>query len=208
MFGKKCFKCSGRIKGYHKFCPSCGIGLKNEDDRYDYGMLGKNDSDESMNFTDKFMEKMFSSAMKVIEKQMKNFDNEIKNNRSKNIQNNPALNVQFFVNGERVFGDNDIGSRTIKINNNMSKEKLKRFSDLPKEEPKSKIRRLSDRVIYELIVPGVNSIEDVLVIQLENSLEIKALSKDKIYSKNLNVNLPILRYQLVNGSLIIEMQAR
>ena len=169
---------------------------------------GKNDSDDSMNFTDKFMEKMFNSAMKVIEKQMKNFDNEIKNNRSKNMQNNPALNVQFFVNGERVFGDNDVGSRTIKINNNMSKEKLKRFSDLPKEEPKSKIRRLSDRVIYELIVPGVDSIEDVLVIQLENSLEIKALSKDKIYSKNLNINLPILRYQLVNGSLIIEMQAR
>ena len=79
---------------------------------------------------------------------------------------------------------------------------------MPKEEPKSKIRRLSDRVIYELIVPGVDSIEDVLVIQLENSLEIKALSKDKIYSKNLNINLPILRYQLVNGSLIIEMQAR
>lgn len=208
MFGKKCSKCNSKIKGYHKFCYFCGTDLKNDSDKEDYGMLGKNDFDDNMNFTDRFMEKMFNSAMKIIEKQMKSLDNEVNNNRGNKIQNSPALNVQFFVNGERVFGDNDLASRTIKISNNMSKEKLKRFSDLPKEEPKSKIRRLSDRVIYELIVPGVNNIDDVLIIQLENSLEIKAISKDKIYSKNLNINLPILKYQLINGSLIIEMQAR
>ena len=40
------------------------------------------------------------------------------------------------------------------------------------------------------------------------SVEIKALSKDKVYSKNLNINLPILRYHLVKDNLIIEMQAK
>ncbi|MEK6914288.1 MAG: zinc ribbon domain-containing protein [Nanoarchaeota archaeon] len=208
MFGKKCSKCNSRIKSNYKFCHSCGIDLKDDYDKEDYGMLGKNDFDESMNFTDKFMEKMFNSAMKIIEKQMRSLDNEIKNDRTKRVQNNPSLNVQFFVNGEKIFNDNDLSSRAVKINNNFSKEKLKRFADLPKEEPKSNIRRFADRVIYELVVPGVNSIEDVLVVKLENSLEIKALSKDRVYSKNINLNLPIVKYQLIDGNLVIEMQTK
>ena len=108
-----------------------------------------------------------------------------------------------------VFSDNKMqNQQPIKITNTISKEKLKRFSELPKTEPKSKIKRLSNKIIYELIVPGVDNIEDVLINQLENSVEIKALSKDKVYSKNLNINLPILRYHLVKDNLIIEMQAK
>ena len=52
------------------------------------------------------------------------------------------------------------------------------------------------------------TIDDVFINQLENSIEIKALSKDKVYSKILNVNLPILRYRLSNGNLILELQGK
>lgn len=208
MFGKKCSKCNAKVKADHKFCHSCGMDLGNNYDKEDYGILGRNDFDESMDFSDRFMEKIFNSAMRILDSQMKNLNREIVDRKGPRQRNTPALNVQFFVNGERIFSDNGILNKPIKKVNTISKDKLKKFSDLPKEEPKYKMRRISDKVIYELIVPGVNNIEDVLILPLENSLEIKALSKDKVYSKNLNLNLPVLRYQLVNDSLIIEMQAK
>ena len=207
MFSKRCPKCDEKIKKDFKFCPFCNKNLESRYDREDYGFLGKDDFvDESMNFTDNFMDKMLNSAMKLLEKQMRNFQNEFKGPR-RNHNNPMGLNVQFFVNGEKIFPEKQRPNQPVKINNNISKEKLKKFSEFPKKEPKSRIKRLSGKIIYELFVPGVENIEDVLINQLENSIEIKALSKDKVYSKNLNVNLPILRYHLSNGNLIIEMQA-
>lgn len=200
MFNKKCEKCENKINSNFNFCPYCKNDLRSKYDNEDYGILGKDDlinDDVSDSFADNFMEKMFNSAMKLLEKQMQSLHNEPKHNR-----NFPGLNVQFFVNGEKVFPEKQ--KQNVRPNT-ISKEKLKRFSELPKEEPKSIIKRLSGKVIYELLVPGVNSVEDILINRLENSIEIKALSKDRVYLKNLKVNLPILRYNLINDSLIIEM---
>ena len=215
MFGKRCSKCENKVGNNSNFCPTCGLDMRSEHEREDFGMLGRDDSnvEDQMSFSDNFMEKMFNSAMKVLEKQMKNLNSEMGHQRNqKNYprrQNHPGLNVQFFVNGERVLNDaENQPQQPVKITNNFSKEKLKKFAELPKKEPKSRIKRLSDKVIYELVVPGVYSIEDVLINQLESSIEVKALSKNKVYSKNINVNLPILRYHLVDDNLVIEMQSR
>lgn len=208
MFGTKCPGCKEKIKKDFKFCPFCSVNLDSSYDKEDYGFLGKDDFlEDDMGFTDNFMEKMFNSAMKMLEKQMRNLQNDVNPKPNHNVS--PGLNVQFFVNGEKVFPDKQKMNRPlVKINNNISKEKLKRFAELPKKEPKSRIKRLSGKVIYELFVPGVENVNDVLINQLENSIEIKALSKERVYSKNLNINLPILGYHLVNQSLIIEMQAK
>jgi HSP20 family molecular chaperone IbpA len=80
------------------------------------------------------------------------------------------------------------------------------LSKLPKEEPASRIRRLSGRILYELSVPGVNDMNNILINQLENSIEIKAIADNKVYSKTLNINLPILGYRLSQGNLTIELQ--
>ena len=213
MFSKRCSRCEAKIKNDSNYCSSCGLNLKGNHDQEDYGMLGRNDNtfEEQMSFSDNFMEKMFNSAMKVLEKQMKNLNNDVHNHRNprSHKKHNPSLNVQFFVNGERIMNENPHNhQQPVKITNKVSKDKLKKFSNLPKLEPKSKIKRISDKVIYELDVPGVNNIEDVIINQLESSIEIKALSKDKVYSKNLNINLPILRYHLTGNNLIIEMQGR
>lgn len=212
MFSKKCPKCDEKVKKDFKFCPFCSGNLVSKYDQDDYGFLGKDDFiEENMSFTDNFMDKMFNSAMKLLERQMKNLNNEMGNPRHnpnhKFNQNPPGLNVQFFVNGEKVFPEKQKLNQAVKpFKNHLSKEKLKKFSELPKKEPKSTIKRLSGKVIYELFVPGVRDISDVLISQLENSVEVKALSDDKVYSKKLNVNLPILRYHLVNDNLVIEMQ--
>ena len=91
---------------------------------------------------------------------------------------------------------------------NLSPEKLKKFSKLPREEPKTNIRRLSNKVIYEVDLPGVKSVKDISIINLERSMEIKAVSDKKAYSKSVPMNFPILGYKLSNGKLILELDLR
>jgi len=232
MFSKKCSKCKNKSSNNYDFCPYCGNNLNEAHDKEDYGFLGKNDFIEKEMFSgteDSFMDKMLSNAFKMaekmLEKQMKSISEEMIENQSKprmqgNFPNMPGnVDVQFFVNGKKVFPQiqnqaqqqgQEIQEENkqvpIRIKNKISEEKAEKFSRFPKKEPQSKVRRLSGRIIYELEVPGVKDISDVLINQLENSIEIKALGKDKVYSKTLNLNLPILRYRLNKGSLVLELQ--
>jgi len=220
MFSKKCSRCGNKIKKDFKYCPFCNKNLNSKHDKEDYGFLGKDDFVENplpiAGFSDSFVDKMFNSAMKMLEKQMRNMNSEMnspKQNGPQNPRQDSGLNVQFFVNGEKVFPEkqrrnfNDVpGNNLVEIKQTISKEKLKKFADLPRVEPKTTMKRLSGKLIYELAVPGVKEIDDVLINQLESSIEIKALSKTKVYSKNLNIKLPISRYGLENDNLIIELQ--
>lgn len=89
--------------------------------------------------------------------------------------------------------------------NGMSEEKAKKLASLPRQEAESKVRRLSGKVIYEIEMPDVKNAEDVIVNQLENSIEVKAFAKDKAYFKFLPVNLPLINYKLSKGKLILEL---
>ena len=79
---------------------------------------------------------------------------------------------------------------------------------LPRETPTANVRRLGDLVIYEINIPGVKSLKDISISQLENSIEIKAIAKDKAYLKLLPVSLPILNYNLEKDKLILELEAK
>jgi hypothetical protein len=230
MFGKKCSKCSKKSGKDYDFCPFCGNSFESihkSEDPEDYGFLGKDDlisEDPFMNFSGSTMDKLFNSAFKMaeklVEKQMKAMSEEMRENRPPQNPSNPPnfpnnLDIQFFVNGKRVFpqqiqnleNPKIVRKEPIKIENNLSKLQMEKFSKFPKLEPVSKLRRLSGKIIYELEVPGVKDIEDVIINQLENSIEIKALGKDKVYSKILNLNLPILAYRLNKGNLVLELKA-
>lgn len=221
MFGKKCSRCKKKISKSYDFCPYCGNSLRSKHEKQDYGMLGKNDffeeNDPLLGRRLSFIDRMFNNAMrelpsmiKMIEKQMQeDFIDSIDRRGPHQLPNN--LHVQFFINGKKVLPDQDDENEMPEKNlvkKNMPKEKLEKFSKLPKTEPISKVRRLSGKIIYELEVPGVKNIDDVLINQLEDSIEIKALSKDKYYSKTLNINLPIINYKLRKENLILELEAR
>lgn len=87
----------------------------------------------------------------------------------------------------------------------ISEEKAKEFAKLPRQEAESKVRRLSGRVIYEIELPGVKNLKDIVINKLENSIEIKAFSKDKAYFKLLPFSLPLIRYRLLKEKLILEL---
>ena len=213
MFGKKCYKCNKRISSYHNFCPNCGSKLGNtNNDKSDYGMLGKDDIIEktplpkSQNF---FMEKFLDSAMKEIPSMIKMIEKQIENSmedfdkiEEKKRKENNSLSIKFFVNGRRVQPINNNNIKVKKLqkynytNHQFSEEQLKKISKLERKEPKSKIRRLAGKIIYELEIPGVKDKKDIQIDQLENSIEVKAISKNRFYTKNLNVNFPIIDYFL------------
>lgn len=51
------------------------------------------------------------------------------------------------------------------------------------EEPKTEVRRLDGRVLVSLEMPGVKSLNDINIMELEDSLEVKAIAGDKAYFK-------------------------
>ena len=229
MFKKRCPKCEKKIEKNYEFCPYCGRNLKSKTDEIDYGFLGKNDflnedTNSMLNIGGSFMDKMINNAMKMIEKQMKNMPNEFEQNAKINPQNRPQgipsnMRIKFMVNGKEIpikqINNRNLFQTTpqkqIPIKNpisQISENQSKKLAKLPRKEPKTTMKRLSKKLVYELEVPGVSNIQDIIINKLENSIEIKALSKDKIYSKTININLPILKYSLEKGSLILELQIK
>ena len=222
MFNKKCPSCDDKIKNNFDFCPSCGHNLKSKHDNQDFGFLGKNDFEDSYNpFENTFIDKVFNGALKMLERQMKSLNQDLANQRQPRF--NPTrlpnnLNVQFFVNGKKILPERQgIQNHQNPQNNQqqiqtkpqqLSQEKLKKLAKLPRKEPESKLTRLSGKLVCELSVPGVTDIEDILINQLENSIEIKAISDKQVYHKTLNLSLPIERYQLYNDNLIVQFGDR
>jgi len=94
-----------------------------------------------------------------------------------------------------------------KAGRELSDEESARLAKLPRKEAIAKVRRLSDKVIYELELPGVKNLKDVFITKLENSIEVKAFSKDKAYFKLIPLKLPILDYSLKKEKLTLELGA-
>jgi hypothetical protein len=227
MFKKICKKCRNKINKNYDYCPYCGYNLKESVNKEDYGMLGKTDlfEDEFFIKNTPMIDRFFGETMKILEKQMRTLSNDT-SKRQVDIRENRERapvrqNIQLFINGKRIYPEkNQDFNRSPHITTNQasqpkiikpapfSEEKLDKLKNLPKKEPDSRVRRIGARVVYELEVPGVNDINNILINRLENSIEIKALSDELVYSKILNVNLPIIRYGLNNGNLILELQGR
>jgi len=216
MFNKKiCKKCGEKISNKFDFCPYCGFstGSPNED----WGMLGKNDQFNNQDFftnsmfggfSGKVLQKMLNNTMKMLEKEMGNVQ------QDKEIP--LKTNFELFINGKRISPRNikvtkkqvdQVPSKKIKNSSEFSQENIKKFSELPKQEPLANVRRLSNKVIYEIDVPGVKSLKDISIIKLENSIEIKAVAKDKAYKKLIPVDLPLNKYKLDKEKIVLELNA-
>jgi len=222
MFKQRCPKCEKKIDKNYDFCPYCGRNLKSKYDEDDYGFLGKSDFLNKDNNSmmslggGSILDKMINNAMKMIEKQMREMPNNSKNNAKKQQMPN-NMRIKFMVNGKEIpirqLNKNQMPNHQNQepqkqINPQLSNEQSKQLANLPRKEPKTKMKRFSRKLIYELEVPGVENLQDIIINKLENSIEIKAIASKTIYSKTININLPILRYTLSDGSLILELQAK
>jgi len=223
MFKKKeCKNCGKKINAKSNFCPICGNNLNKNSNKEDWGMLGK---DDIMNLSNEIklplgMGTIFNSLMKNLDKQFKELANEEKTDfRKQNIPKNQGISISISTSGNtppkikiNQFGNQTsqqkkTTERTLNVPiKQFSEEDIHRLRTLPKKEPKTEMKRMQNNVIYELGIPGVKSIEDISIIKLENSIEIKALGQKEVYSKILPINLPIISYKLQNQKLILELK--
>lgn len=220
MFGKKiCQQCGTSIKDKYDFCPYCGNRLEGK--KEDFGMLGKDDLLDNNNFNQfKFpagFNLILNSIMKNFEKQFKEIEKKQMPTDSEKPGEKKHLNINISIGKPIPMKINSSGISNTPMQSHketrknsfddLSPEKLKRFSRLPKEEPKTNIRRLSNKVFYEVDLPGVKSAKDISLLNLEKGVELKAVSDKKAYLKSIPISLPIIKFKLSKGKLVLEMDA-
>jgi len=218
MLNKKCPRCGGKIKKSHSFCSYCGYEFDNKhSNNSDYGLLGKDDyfedpEEESLNslvggpFIGKVFNKVFSMLEKEVDKAMKDYQKQNKNN-----QENPLGNFELFINGQKInmgkSRTNDRAQRKIEFP--VPSEKIiKKSLKLPRKETESTLKRIGSKIIYEVDVGEVDSFDNLLINKLEDSIEIKAFDKKQVLFKNIPVSLPLISYYLKNKKLFLEFQGK
>lgn len=183
------------------FCPHCGCNLRDpQKDLEEFGLLGKNEFSNAplvggggagLGFSDKLFASIFNQLMKSLESQMHTQD----------------VSAHAVPNGIQV----KIGVPTQRVpkarSRKLTEEQVRRMAGAPRIEAKSDIRRLSDRVVYDLKAPGIGSLEDVFVSKVESGYEIKAIGKNKVYVNSLQVDLPLKGYTLHEKGLTLEFGA-
>jgi|WetSurMetagenome_2_1015567.scaffolds.fasta_scaffold83888_3 hypothetical protein len=213
---KKCPNCKSKIEEKFDFCPYCGISLSSGE--MEDGLLGKNDFTPIVNELkmpmglNTIINQMMKSMSKEFEQLDTNFPKEGKPKAVK--KDGISISISTFGNGPPRIKVNNMGnsqkteSRKVvekKKEDTFTKERIKKFSEFKKEEPKTNVRRLANKVIYEIEMPDVKSMDDVSILKLENSIEIKAVGEKKAYKKIIPINLPITNYGLSEGKLILEL---
>lgn len=212
MFKKKtCSNCDEKIKSSYNFCPNCGIQLR--ETSKDWGMLGKKETKKETELemfkggiTGGIMNKMLGSALKMLEKEMaKEMNQPIPKAKMKLIINGKEINPNTLQPTQENTTQKKENAKMLPIE--FEEENLEKWSKLKKEEPKTTLKRIDDKVQYEMEVPEVTSIKDISIVKLEKGIEIKAIGKEKAYQKTIKIDLPLKKYTLLRGKLTLELDA-
>jgi HSP20 family molecular chaperone IbpA len=224
MFGKtKCKKCGEKVSDNYNYCPYCQMPLKDMFDEQDWGLLGKNDFIDPQEIKMPMgLNALFNSLMKNLDTQMKELDKQTKapSKEQKVSKKSGGISISISTSGNhppeikvRSFGNApEFQNKKKEMKKKANSIKLPgsdsgKFAGLPKKEPETNIRRFSNKVVYEIKMPGVKTIKDLSIIQLENSIEIKALANGKVFYKIIPINLPINNYNLSSGVLTLELDS-
>jgi HSP20 family molecular chaperone IbpA len=116
----------------------------------------------------------------------------------------PRVSVNTFGDVDRKDVENEIRKMEPKLRQETMG--LSRPAPSATEEPKTSIRCVGNRVIVEMKLPGVAS-EDIEVVSLQSSIEVKAVAGDKAYFKILTKPeiSHILKKEFSGGVLRLEI---
>jgi len=210
MFKEKCPRCNKPVQAKFRFCPYCSFNLDKEREMRDFGLLGK---DDNTLFNEGFgmnlnMNDIFSSMNAIMKDITKDLGkNEKPFSKAISIKLSPGKKPVIETKGFNKDKNNKIpNKKKIKIQE-FTEDKLKKFLKLGKIEPETEVRRLSNRVIYEINMPGVKNREDIIINGLETGIEIKALADKKAYIKTIPVRLKLLKARFTEGKLTLEFNA-
>lgn len=216
---EKCPQCKSEMEEEFSFCPYCGLSLLDKErEEKDFGLLGRNEfadrtsantmlAQEGFGFSDKMFNALFNNIMKSMEKQLKNTDKDIANNLS-NAKIKP------------IPGGFSISIGPVQANRQQAEEKpkqttsrrgptteqLKRISSLPRKSAKSSVKRLGNKIVYELGMEGIKSANDIFVSKLEKGYEIKALSDKHVYVNTIPLDLPVKTFKIDKDKITVEFK--
>lgn len=205
MLKKNCSHCDKRIERRFRFCPWCGKPTKKLK-KEDYGMLG---------FDDEIHESGHQSSQSFLEGSLGNVFNQLTKQLSRELQNLDLGNNQGPRGIEIRFSTGKPVQRVVKPAHptehvsstpNITNEEIARRKKLPIEVPKSKVRRLPEGIVYEIDAPGVETKQDVSILRMENSIEVRAFSKDKCYIKTIPIKVDILKYSVKDNKVFIHIK--
>ncbi len=212
---KRCDQC-GELSGQdYKFCPYCGNTIiDHQKEQRDYGLLGRDDSSLSENeaaspegfgISDRIFNSLVNSIMKSFDKQFKQQMKEMEREL-----NDANAEITTLPNGVRIKITSQLPPHTNSLHRHqpqqrkISEEQLERMAQLPKEKAKTTVKRLGNKIVYELTTPGLISVDDIFVSRLESGYEIKAIGDKKVYVNSIPVNLPMKRYMISENKLFVE----
>lgn len=203
MLKRKCPSCAKKSERQFNYCPYCGASFMAKQEQNDFGMLGRDDSNNRVQEELKLpfgVEKIMNSLVKQLEKQMDgvNFGNA--QGMPKGIKIQIARGAPQM--GQMIYGT----PQKKKILPSVSDEEAKRRIGLPSVEVESKVRRIADTIVYEIEAPGIQKKEDVVLTELATGLEIKAYSKDKCYVKFIPLKVEVIKYHIEKEKLIVELR--
>jgi hypothetical protein len=203
MLKKKCPSCAKKIEKKFSFCPYCGVSFKVRNERENFGMLGRNDSGERVQEELKLpfgMNKIMNSLVKQLEGQLGNMDL----GEGQGVPKGVKIRVARGPPMGQVMREEPREVEEVQI---VSDEENDRRAGLKREEVESKVRRLADRIIYEMETPGVKKKKDVVITKLASGLEIKAYSKEKCYVKFIPLTVEVIEYSVENEKVFVELKA-
>jgi HSP20 family molecular chaperone IbpA len=218
---KKCGKCGSKMQKDFDFCPFCGSHIRGNFNK-NWGMLGKKDVNEIENMFEfpVGISKLFNNLMKNLGSTLNELDVENSQNKKQPKSDKVGgISISISTSGNappkikiNSFGDYK-QNKKIQASEKLPaieivSRNLKEFSRLPKKEPATNVRRFSDRIIYEIIIPGVKDLKDISIAKVENGIEIRAVSEKQAYEKTIPISLPIIRKDFSEGRLVIELDAK
>lgn len=205
MLKKKCRACAKKVERKFNFCPYCGVSFKAGDDQTNFGMLGRNDSNERVQEELKLpfgMNKIMNSLVKQLESQLGNMDMGNGQGLPRGVKIRVARGPMPGMNQVvRRVPDKKVIEMPV-----VSDEENARRAGLPKVEVESRIKRLGDIIIYEIEAPGVKKKGDVVLTELATGLEIKAYSKDKCYVKFIPLKVEVIEYYVEKEKVVVEIR--
>ena len=201
MFKKKCSACAKNINKDFNYCPHCGTSFKANVEKESFGMLGREDSFGEIQKGLKLpfgMGNIVNSLIKQLEQEM---------NGRVSSDGTKGFKIKIAMGQPQMKQSIQKGVKNMEEVSEVSKREVERRASLPKIEVESKVKRLADRIIYEIQAPGVQAKNDVVVAKLASGLEIKGYSKDKCYVKFIPLTVEIIEYYVENGKIFVELKA-
>lgn len=231
MFSKKIkCRCGKKVDKKFEYCPYCGNDLnetithnQNRDKHVD-ALMKDFEKAFNMPFLMKFpFESLVKKMVKDIDDQFQEYDKELSQNNPHVIKSGISISINQGPDGDPVIKVNQFGpGKNMQINDmrqlkeaKETKEKRlpqkfsynnEKVSKLPKQEPETTVRRLTDRIIYEISIPGVKNDKNLFINKLQNSIEIRAFSDKQAYFKLIPIALPIIDWKFSEEKLILELK--